>query len=485
MEFDRFPHLTCNMRFTSLLFLLALCQFPVLPAQNLVENPGFESRPDPVISTWPRENPPGTAVVKGWVTPTPATPDYYNSDRSLCDAFPIALAHTGQGRCALICGMEHQLPGVHNYKEYVQGQLVSTLEAGKTYNISFFVALDASSPFTASGIGAYFTAEHYYATSKERLPVTPQFISYEKITYEDGWTRISGKFKAKGGERYLTIGSFSDTALFYLSNFGKRAMTSLSSPHIRQNVYIYLDDVCVSPEASTDCGCAKTVNQETTREHYLFVLDASNSMNESGKLKLMKNAIKDFADSLDENARIAIMTFNITTQMPLTFTSPGNKKNINGAINKIKATGGTNGELAIKRVALLLDSLKIPGHVHVIMATDGLFTIGARTKQLADTSFARNNASFVVLQFGTLQNPDLVDLSRTIPESSYHLNAENQLSTILEAQVPVVPPLTPVKGDIVYYSAVEETGMQSFFDVFLKNNPDDRFSEIPRRRTED
>src|SRR5688572_3294778 len=89
----------------------------VAGAQNLVKNPGFESNPSPVISSWPKANEPGTEVMKTWVTPTPATPDYYNSNLSSCDGFPIALARTGEGRAALICGMQYQLPGVRNYKE--------------------------------------------------------------------------------------------------------------------------------------------------------------------------------------------------------------------------------------------------------------------------------------------------------------------------------------------------------------------------------
>ncbi|HLG03778.1 MAG TPA: hypothetical protein VI731_09305, partial [Bacteroidia bacterium] len=90
-----------------------------LTAQNLVVNPGFESATYPPIETWPRENSPGTKVVEGWVTPTPATPDYYNSNRSVCDGFPLALARTGEGRCAFIAGMTIPLPNVRNYKEYL------------------------------------------------------------------------------------------------------------------------------------------------------------------------------------------------------------------------------------------------------------------------------------------------------------------------------------------------------------------------------
>jgi hypothetical protein len=72
-----------------------ICQFSFAQTGNLVKNPGFESSTTPVISTWLKENPVGTKLVDGWITPTLATPDYYNSDQSLCDGFPVAIARSG------------------------------------------------------------------------------------------------------------------------------------------------------------------------------------------------------------------------------------------------------------------------------------------------------------------------------------------------------------------------------------------------------
>lgn len=468
-----------------LLFLFSVL-FSAAKAQNLVVNGGFESATSPAISTWPHENPPGTDVVNGWYTPTRATPDYYNSDRSVCDGFPIALARTGEGRAAVICGMRPQLPGVYNYKEYLQGSLTEPLQAGKKYNVRFFVTLDCSSQFTSTGLGAYFSTEPVRRDNKERINVKPQVISYQKITYADGWTEISGSFIANGGERYLMIGSYSDTSVIELSSLGQHPMTFFASPHIRQNVYMYVDDVCVSPAESDVCGCKKKEEPKIKSEahYFLFLLDVSNSMGESGKLKLLKKQMKRFADSLGTGNQVGIMTFSDHTQMLLPFTDAGNKENLSKTLDKMDASGSTNGELALRRLVKMLDSLKLPGHCHVILATDGIFEISKRQKTETDSCFVRNQATLCVLQFGDNKNADLEELSHSIPSSTYHFVSKKNIDAVIDEQLPEdAPPPPPVPHDheVVYYTSVENlTGME-YVRLFLQSNPDDEFDKIPRK----
>lgn len=466
------------------LFCTSFLLLPLLiNAQNLVRNGGFEAATSPAISNWPKENPPGTKVVDGWVTPTPATPDYYNSDASTCDGFPIALAQAGEGRCGVICGMDPQLPGVTNYKEYLQGELTEPLKAGKKYNVRFLVTLDCSSEITSTGIGAYFSPDAVRRQSKEKLNVQPQVISYRKLTYADGWTEISGSFTAAGGEKFITIGSFSDTAYIPVESLGQKPMTFFASPHIRQNAYFYVDAVCVSPVESDACECKKEEAVKTNDHFYLFVLDVSNSMNESGKLKQMKKQVRRFSDSLGPGNRVGIMTFSDHTSMPLPFTSPSEKDYVAGVLKKMEAGGSTNGELAIRKLIRLLDSLQLPGHCHVIMATDGIFQLGRTTKAQADSCFIRNQASFSVIQFGENKNADLEEISHTVPESSYHLATKKTLAGILDEQLPEEQPEAPSKKEKqpVYYTSLSFLGASEFIKIFIQSNPGDRFEEIPRK----
>jgi len=468
------------MKFTPLLFAVMICQFSFAQTGNLVKNPGFESSTTPVISTWLKENPVGTKLVDGWITPTLATPDYYNSDQSLCDGFPVAIARSGQGRGAVICGMQTQLPGVKNYKEYLQGDLISPLVAGKEYSVSFYVTLDCSSPQTSTGIGAYFSQERVSVETKEKLNVKPQIISFDKITYPDGWTLISGNFIAKGGEKFITIGSFSDTSVIPLSNLGTRPATYISSPHIGMHVYFYVDDVCVSPAEEQACQCKTVSNQQGNGEYYLFVLDASNSMNESGKLDLMKEQITRFADSIDPKNKIAIMIFNDEPSILLPFTSASEGKLIGKKIDKIKAKGTTNGDLAIKTMYRYIDSLNLPSQCHVIMATDGIFRVSVKTKAEADSVLIRTKTSFCALQFGIVKNTDLEDIALTVENGIYTFADEANLGAILKQQM---PPKEEIVKDIiiVYYSDISSDIDPMFLQIMVAANPGDQFMSIPRK----
>lgn len=471
------------MRIPFLLLAALFTQHILAQTGNLVNNPGFESNTVPAISTWLKENPVGTKLVDGWLTPTLATPDYYNSDKSLCDGFPVAIARTGEGRGAVICGMQNQLPGVRNYKEYLQGDLKSPLVAGKEYAVSFYVTLDCSSPQTSTGIGAYFSSDRIQVQSKEKLNVKPQIISYEKITYSDGWTLISGTFTAKGGEKYITIGSYSDTSVVQLATLGEQPATYIASPHIGMHVYFYIDDVCVSPVEEKSCDCNQTETQKGEGEYYFFVLDASNSMNESGKLDLMKEQITRFADSIDPKNKIGIMIFNDAPSLLLPFTSASEGKLIEKKIDKIKAKGTTNGDLAIKRMYEYIDSLKLPSACHIIMATDGIFRVSMKTKNEADTVLIRTKTSFCVLQFGIVKNTDLEDIALTVENGLYTFADEDNLHTILKQQMPVIEKAV-IKDRIVYYSDISGEIDPMLLQIMIASNPGDQFMKIPRKGTQ-
>src|SRR3954467_7723355 len=108
-------------------------------------------------------------------------------------------------------GLYEQQLGATNYKEYIQGRFSQPLIAGQKYCVKFYVALDHASPNTTTGIGAYISPDPVRSDNKEPLPCRPQIITHQLITYENGWTEISGTYTANGGEQYITIGSFSDT----------------------------------------------------------------------------------------------------------------------------------------------------------------------------------------------------------------------------------------------------------------------------------
>ncbi|HET6992588.1 MAG TPA: vWA domain-containing protein, partial [Bacteroidia bacterium] len=389
--------------------------------KNLVENPSFEDYTYPPIRNWLGVTNPGEQIVPGWVTPTRGTADYYNSDLSLCDGYSIAKARTGEGRVALILGLGIQNQfATTNYKEYVQGKFMTPLEAGKKYCVKFYVALDHASPYSTTGIGAYISRDPVRSDYKDPLPYTPQIISQQVIVSENGWTLISGTYVANGGEKYITLGSFSDVSVISLSSLGLTPEKAISSQHIMRSAYFYMDDVSVTPDDGKICDCSAPQSDDRAGDYFLFLLDISGSMNKSGKFSLMKNQIKDFAQGLNENNRIGIMAFSDNAKILLPFLGPADSVRIDTTIDHLKSHGVTNGDLAIHRVSEIIDSMHLPQRCHVIIATDGIFNITELTKNYADSVLNKNNTSFCVLQFGNVTNDDLREMCERTPQGTYN-----------------------------------------------------------------
>lgn len=438
-------------------FLLASLLSGEICAQNMVINPSFEYYTYPIIRTWPSATEPGQSVCPGWTTPTRGTADYYNSELSVCDGYPIAKARTGEGRCAMIMGLGEQTQNTNNYKEYVQGKFTSPLKEGVKYCVKFYVALDHASPYTTTGIGAYISPDPIRENYKGKLPYWPQVLSSQHITYEDGWTAITGTFVASGNEQYITIGSFSDTTVIPLSEIGHAPEKNLSSSHIMRSAYFYIDDVSVTPDDGKICDCTIKKADDRPGDYFLFLLDISGSMNKSGKLDLMKQQIIDFTQSLNENNRIGVMAFSDNAKILLPFMSPVDSVIIDSTINKLKVHGSTNGDYALHRVSEIVDSMHLPQRVHVIIATDGIFNITEATKNFADSVLNKNNTSFCVLQFGNVTNDDLEEMTFRTPGGTYNYVNKRNIPKVMETQK---PKKMPDANTVLYTDMAKATGSE-------------------------
>lgn len=216
-------------------------------ATNLVQNGSFENGlPPNSFSQLDKAD--------YWSNPTnPITsngsPDYFRSDAS--DArlgSPVNFAgtrtpHSGNAYMGLITYSKWNLN-----REYAQNQLSETLSAGTTYLVEFYVA--AAGGVTGAGtikpgkvtnkIGAAFLSYKLDTScSYKNLPYTPVYQHPALITDSVNWTKVSFTYTAKGNEKYLLIGNFSDDA-----------GTSVQTPADKTAAtaaYYYFDDVSVIP----------------------------------------------------------------------------------------------------------------------------------------------------------------------------------------------------------------------------------------------
>jgi len=254
-----------------LLFLYLVLQVKINFAQtNLVKNTSFE---DTIMcpNVWGFVDP----YVQFWHNPTASTPDYYNACAPYSSGCSVPkhgstmfqFPKSGNAYCGIFCFDQQHT----NEREFIQGQVIDSLIAGKTYTVSFYTNLANLSKYSISNIGAYFSSTAISSTDYLYLPYTPQVINASSIQLNDttAWMEISVSFIANGGEKYVTIGNFNpdsttDTLLFNGSPFGTSKIA-----------YYYIDDVSV---ICTDCDTGNTINERTDELNFELFPNPNNGI---------------------------------------------------------------------------------------------------------------------------------------------------------------------------------------------------------------
>ncbi|ARK13580.2 gliding motility-associated C-terminal domain-containing protein [Fibrella sp. ES10-3-2-2] len=201
-------------------------------AQELIPNGGFEK-----YQSCPRKDNLLEEAVP-WYNPNQATPDFYNQ------CFPTnqieVPPRTGRGLARLFLDQ--------GWAEYLATPLEKPLEAGTCYYFEMYVSSRNPNQYIAGTIGAHFANQPLTSTIKSLLIAKPQVLDTQVKTVSGSfkWDKISGTFEAKGGERYMTIGSFN------------------TLPPMLGFYYVFIDDISLVPinldlgEDTTLCGRQST-----------------------------------------------------------------------------------------------------------------------------------------------------------------------------------------------------------------------------------
>ncbi|WP_343634169.1 VWA domain-containing protein [Fluviicola sp.] len=123
--------------------------------------------------------------------------------------------------------------------------------------------------------------------------------------------------------------------------------------------------------------------QQAAPHHLVYLLDASSSMNESGKLSHLKENAVNLVNMQREIDRISIVTFSGKSDILLQSVPCNQKKHIHEKIEHIHAFGQTNIQRGFETVKSLLASDKLEKGVNaVLLLTDGEFLLNAETQAL-------------------------------------------------------------------------------------------------------
>ena len=136
----------------------------------------------------------------------------------------------------------------------------------------------------------------------------------------------------------------------------------------------------------------------------VFLIDVSGSMKNPNKLPLLVQSFKLLITQLDENDKVAIVTYAGQAGVVLPPTSGNNRDKINSALDRLSAGGSTAGAHGIVTAYDLATTNYLKnGNNRVILATDGDFNVGIQAndelEQLIEKH--RNKGIFLnVLGFG-------------------------------------------------------------------------------------
>ncbi len=232
-----------------LLFFISFC-CETKGQTNLVYNGDFE-----IYTSCPLTESGGSQPIKeitkcsGWDIATWGTSDYFNSCSNNFTYQPVGVPQNLVGYQNAYSGVGYTggffylmgYPTSGHYREYVQGSLVNTLEAGKKYNFSLQLSLANSSALAIKNIGIVFSnSKIQQLSSWKPLTNIPNITFTSPTFYTDSlnWVMLSGSYTANGNENYLTIGNFTDSLLTDTIR-----LLPIDSDAPNFSSYYYIDDV--------------------------------------------------------------------------------------------------------------------------------------------------------------------------------------------------------------------------------------------------
>ncbi|MFN8395236.1 MAG: hypothetical protein U0176_11360 [Bacteroidia bacterium] len=220
-----------------LLYPLLLLSAWSIQAQNLITNPGFESR-----SLCPSSISQFAGYVNNWTQPSTGSTDYSGCG-FIGNGVIMFGPYTGTSAIGTWGGPSH--PGCAAGSAYVEPAavaLTTPMVNGQNYTASFAVRIDgagtaSANPSGCMNVGMYF----YHSSSPPVFPgyccanVTPQFSVSGASVLRGPYTVFSGTFTATGNFTHVVVGAFCNATTPSCTNYNGTRM------------YFNIDDVSIVP----------------------------------------------------------------------------------------------------------------------------------------------------------------------------------------------------------------------------------------------
>lgn len=238
------------MRRLKLVAAVLLCSVQMLSQTNYVPNPSFESHSNCPVAFGQ------IYYAIPWLDPTNSTSDLWDSCNGGLVGVPGNVAGTQLARSGhAYAGFNAYCPGGNPCPEYIQVILVSPLQTGQTYCLSFYVSLSDTNRLAVDRVGAVLSPNLITCGPPSGciLNYTPHVENPQgNILLNDSeWVCISGLVTANGTEQVLTIGNF------YTNSNTTSVVAHPSSPW--NGSYYYIDDVSIIEVVSCNAGASTII----------------------------------------------------------------------------------------------------------------------------------------------------------------------------------------------------------------------------------
>lgn len=151
------------------------------------------------------------------------------------------------------------------------------------------------------------------------------------------------------------------------------------------------------------------VAQKQDSMDYVFVLDASGSMADSGKLLLSKDAVAAFLNELGEADRFEVMTFNVTPNLGFNQLLPGNAANKQRALEFLSTQQARGGTVLQPAMGTAYKYASADRPLNVVILSDGLTEQKERTVLLQQIQKRPGNTRVFCIGVGNDVNRPLLE----------------------------------------------------------------------------
>ena len=175
--------------------------------------------------------------------------------------------------------------------------------------------------------------------------------------------------------------------------------------------------------------------------NFVFLIDVSGSMQSYNKLGLLREGLMNFVKTLNDDDRVAIVTYAGSSGVVLEPTLCSDKDKILNSLNRLTAGGGTNGIGGIKSAYDLAEqNFNAELNNRIILCTDGDFNVGiSNPKELEEFIATRRGCGIYLTALGfgmgNYRNDILESLADNGDGNHFYINGLAECKRVLVDEI--------------------------------------------------